>query len=264
MKNVLLLTAWRCGVALILASATLSAAGPAGAASTLPEVVHVSFDGDTPGQPPQTGGPNQPTYLEIRPGTSILVHATAIGITTQPAVITAQTAGQYASIATLFNPVSGGVVRIEATAAFDRLVDGYFFDTTAGSGPFPFAVVTRLITRDLGVIQDDGTRTTVGTYAPHQPLRFRIDIDMATNTWSATVDNEMNGFDDDPVIANLPFENPVEVLPTVGGAWASLSLFPTPSEGPTAVAFDDIQVFVPPPVSTATSTSWGRVKSIYR
>lgn len=68
---------------------------------------------------------------------------------------------------------------------------------------------------------------------------------MSADTWSVAVDNEMNGFDDDPMISNLPFENPVAVLPTVGGVWASLSLFPTLSVAPTAVAYDDIRVLEP-------------------
>jgi hypothetical protein len=160
-------------------------------------------------------------------------------------VLTAQGASQFATVTTLFSPIAEGVVRIEATVAFDRLADGFFLQTSAGSGPFPLAVVTRLITRDFGEIQDDATRTTVGFYAPNKPFQVRMDIDMSADQWSVVVDNEMNGFNDDPVISNLPFENPVNHVPTVGAVWASISLFPTFSVAPTAVAYDDIRVFVP-------------------
>jgi hypothetical protein len=232
-------------VALSLTSAILLATLPAGATNGGTELVYVDFDNDTPGQPPSTGGPGQPTFLDSQSGTSILVQTSANGIATQPVVLTAQGAGQFAGVITLFDLVSEGVVRVEATVAFDRLADGFFLQTTAESGPFPLAVVTRLITTDFGEIQDDVTRTPVGIYAPNQPFRIRMDIDMSAKIWSVAVDSEMNGFDDDPVVSNLPFRNPVDVLPTVGGIWVSLSLFSTLSVAPTAVAYDDIRVLLP-------------------
>ena len=216
-----------------------------GTATSTTELVHVDFNSDTPGQPPLTGGPGQPSFLISEPGTSILVQGSANGIATQPVVLSAQGASAYASVGTLFDAVSEGVVRIEATIAFDRLADGFFLQTSAGSGPFPNAVVTRLNTTDSGEIQDDVTRTAVGVYVPNQPFQIRMDIDMSANKWSVAVDNEMNGFDDDPVVSGLPFENPADVLPTVGGIWASIDLFPTDSVGPTAVAYDDIRVMLP-------------------
>lgn len=209
------------------------------------EVVGIDFNEDTPGQPPATGGPGQPSYLVSQSGTSILVQASANGITTQPVVLTVQGADPFADVHTRFDPVSEGIVRVEATVSFDRLEDGYFLQTTAGSGTNPTAVVTRLITRDFGEIQDHVSRTRIGTYLPNEPFRIRVDIDMSANTWSATVDNELNGFEDDPTISGLPFQNPVNVLPTVGGVSASLNLFPTLSVAPTSVAYDDIRVLVP-------------------
>jgi hypothetical protein len=263
MKRSVFQMTWPCEAGLILASAMLLAPVPAGATDGLVEVVHVNFDSDTPGQPPSTGGPSQPTFLESELGTSILVQASANGVPTQPVVITAQAASQFASVTTLFDPVPEGLVRIEATAAFDRLADGLFLQTTAESGPYPSAVVTRLITTDRGEIQDDITRTLVGRYAPNRPFVVRVDIDMSATTWSVAVDPEMNGFDDNPTIPGLPFENPPADLPTVGAVWASLSLFPTLSVGRTAVAYDDIRVLVPAPVPTVIST-WGRIKAARR
>jgi len=214
------------------------------------EIVDVNFDNDVPGQPPQTGGPGQPTDLFTAPGTTVLVKTSANGIATQPVVLTAQAASQAVYVATMFNPVSEGIVRIEATVAFHRLTDGYFLETGTGSGLFSSAIVTRLITTASGEIQNNAklsnytNRTTIGTYAPNQPFRVRMDIDMTSKTWSVAVDDEMNGFDDDPVIMNLPFENPLAVLPTVGLVFAGLDLFPTSSVAPTSVAYDNIKVFL--------------------
>ncbi len=215
-----------------------------GASGGPPDLVNVNFDADIPGQPPATGGPGQPTFL-IRPaGTSVLVQAVANGIATQPVVVAAQAANQFASVTTRFSPISDGVVRAEATVAFDRLAAAFFLQTSAGSGPFPSAVVTRLIVTEGGDIQDF-FGTVVGAYVPNQPFRVRMDIDMSADEWSVVIDNELNGFNDDPVVSHLPFTNPATVLPTVGGIWASMSLFFRQSVAPTAVAYDDIRVFVP-------------------
>lgn len=69
MKNTLVQLKWLRETALTLvASALLLATVPAGAANGLTEVVHIDFDSDTPGQPPLTGGPNQPTFLVSESG----------------------------------------------------------------------------------------------------------------------------------------------------------------------------------------------------
>ena len=133
--------------------------------------MNINFDGDTPGQPPLTGGPGQPTAVFSFFGTSVRVQTSANGIATQPVELTAAGPVQFAGISAVFAPVADGVVRVEATVAFDRQVDGWFLDTSAGSGPVPGALVTRLRMTASGEIQDDVTRTRVGTYAPNQPFR---------------------------------------------------------------------------------------------
>lgn len=217
-------------------------ANGANGANTGVEIINVNFDSDTPGQPPQTdSGPRSPSLVTGDPGTSILVEAYANGIATQPVVLTAQAASQYARVTKRFGDFSEGIVRVEATVAFDRLADGFFLQTFTGP---PFVVVTRLIMTDSGQIQDDKTRTPVGIYAANQPFRVRMDIDMTSKTWSVAVDNEFNGFDDDPVVQNLPFENPVAMVPTITSVSADFDLFPTLSVATTAVAYDDIRVFI--------------------
>jgi hypothetical protein len=202
-------------------------------------VVSINFNGDTPGQPPAIGGADQPTSLITSPGTSINVESSANGIVTQPVVITASAPSQFASVFRDFSPVTSGIVRVEATVAFNRLLDGGFLQTSVTGSA---AVVTRLIATSTGLIESDASpRSVIGTYAPNQPFRVRMDIDMTAKTWSASVDSQLNGFADDPVVSGLPFENPVSVLPQVGSVSAFLSVFPTGPLGG-SVSFDDITV----------------------
>jgi len=129
---------------------------------------------------------------------------------------------------------------VEATVSFDRLVEGWFLDTSTGGsdlGP----LVTRLRMTASGEIQDDVTRIRVGNYSPNQPFRVRVDIDMSTHESSASIDNELNGFQDDPVVTGLPFVNTPAVTPTVGVILPGLLVV---SGGPTAIAYDDIRAFV--------------------
>lgn len=207
--------------------------------------VVVNFDLDAPGEPPATGGVGQPSGLVKWGGASISVLSEANGITSQPVVLKAPAEHVFASVVTRFEPVSAGVVRIEVTVAFDRFFDGLFLDTSAESGSLPSAIVSRLIATADGEVQDDKTRTTVGRYVPNRPFRVRMDIDMTTKSWAASVDREMNGFGDDHMISELPFENPVAVLPTVGAVSVNMSVFPTVAAGATSVAYDDIRIQLP-------------------
>ncbi len=201
----------------------------------------ITFDSDVPGLPPTTGGINQPTSLFASPGTTILVQSSAHGISTQPVVLSADAPGQFATVNYAFEPVASGILRVEATVAFDRLVDGFFLQTSVTE---QLAVVTRLISTSAGEIQNNSTRITVGQYIANQPFRVRVDIDMNAKTWSVTIDNELNGFDGNPVVSNLPFENDPSAIPSVGAVDASLSVFPVTALG-AAVAYDDIRVTTP-------------------
>ena len=222
------------GVCLVVAVLVfLTRALPADAQNRL-----VNFDDDIPGLPPATGGAGQPSLIYEFPGTTVLVQTSANGINTQPVELTGDPVDWFAMVNVDFTPVSQGTVRIEATTAFDRLLDAFFLQT--GASAFG-AVVTRLITTSAGEIQDDITRTTVGHYVANQPFRARIDIDMTSATWSVAIDNGPNGFDDDPVVADLPFENPLWAIPYVAAVDAALGLFAT-IDLPASVAYDDIAV----------------------
>jgi hypothetical protein len=208
-------------------------------------VAIVDFDADTPGLPPATGGAGQPTGLVIQPGTTVTVQTSANGITTQPVVLGMSSASPYASVDIGFPAVASGVVRVESTVSFDRLAWGSFLQTSV-----PSAVVSRLLMTDDGRLLSEANPTAnrmqVGTYAANTPFRVRMDVDMTARTWSVAIDNELNGFADDPVTGGLSFLNDDSVLPSVSRVHASLSLFPVASVGPTTVAYDDIEVTVLP------------------
>lgn len=219
----------------------LALLGCAGESINEPVVV-VNFDRDMPGQPPATGGDGQPSGLIVRDGSSVDVLSEANGITSQPVVLKVPAENVFAGVVTRFEPVTAGVVRIEVTVAFDRFFDGLFLDTSAETGASPSAIVSRLIVTADGEVQDDKTRTTVGRYVPDRPLRVRMDIDMTTKSWAASIDRELNGFGDDSTVSGLPFDNPIAVLPSVGAVWGSLIVFPTASAGETSVAYDDFRI----------------------
>jgi hypothetical protein len=201
----------------------------------------ITFDSDVPGQPPATGGINQPSFLIASPGTTILVQSSAHGISTKPVVVSAGGPNQFATVAYAFQAVTSGILRVEATVAFDRLMNSLFLETSVAQSS---VLVTRLFLSSAGVIQDDITRTTVGQYAANQPFRVRVDIDMTAKSWSAAIDNELNGFDDDPVASDLQFVNPPYGIPSVGRVYASFYTLGDAALGG-AVAYDDIRVTTP-------------------
>lgn len=220
------------------------------AAATQEQIALIDFTNDVVGSAPALGGPNQPTSLFARPGTTLVVESSANGINTKPVVLTAAAPNSFGSVDYAFTPVAEGVLRVEATVAFDRLLWGFFLQTTTCT---LCAVVTRLDATDAGEIVDDKSRSVVGHYVAGQPFRVRVDVDMTAKSWSATIDNELDGFGDDPVASNLPFENPLWAIPYVGSVNASLAVFPVLPLGG-SVAYDDIAVFVPVVPDTTAPT----------
>jgi hypothetical protein len=178
----------------------------------------------------------------------VLVQSSANGIATQPleAADTDCSASPSPSFYyggvyyELHTPVTNGVLRIEATVAVNQLTTGIFFDTdTEDSGPG----IARLQLNGLGQITDN-VGTVLGDYTANTPLRFRADIDMASKTWACTIDDELNGFEDDMVMAGLAFTNDPAIINQVGRVhlvlYGSFNIFTcTP---PRSVAYDDVLI----------------------
>jgi len=203
-------------------------------------LVSINFNGDAPSLPPATGGPGQPTALWFLGGGSVLVQSAANGISTKPVVVSEDFPFAAAGLNADFTKVTSGHVRIEATVGFSRLTYARFLATT---DPSNGDEVTSLVATPSGDIQEEFSHTVVGSYSPDQPFRIGIDIDMSSKTWSAAVDNELNGFADDPVISGLPLANVPSLISGVGELTPYLQV--QDGLGSASVAFDDLTVSTP-------------------
>jgi len=201
-----------------------------------------NFDSDTPGLPPGTGGTDQPTGI-IDGG--VLVAADANGISTQPLVVDdgvcdhAYFGGVYYDLPVV---VDAGSLRIEFTVAVNQLTDGTIFDTAVS---YYGATIARLDIEDDGTILDHFD-TPVASYAPNTPLRVRAELDLATKSWACTVDDELDGFADDPIASGLPFVNPGIsqiglVAPVLFGNYSTCT-------GSRIIAYDDVYIISFPPI----------------
>jgi len=218
-----------------------------------------TFDADTPGSPPAIGGPDQPTGI-LSAGVGVLVQASSTGIATQPLEVADGTCSNSYFGGVYYNlpaPVTGGVLRVEATVAANQLTNGLFFDT-GGLG----SAIARLKFRDNGTIEEQFD-VVLSSYAANTPVRFRADIDMDAKTWACTIDDEMNGFGDDPVVSGLAFANDPASITQVDKVYldlfGSFNIFTCTV--PRAVAFDDVLIAAPAPLlvdgfESGGTTAW--------
>jgi hypothetical protein len=215
--------------------------GPGGA-SAQNLSISSTFDTDTAGLPPTTGGSDQPTEI-INDG--VLVQASANGIATQPLEVAdgdcSSTPYYFGGVSyELSSPVTGGVLRIEATVAANQITTGVFFDTS--SDPYGGSVA-RLNFSNLGTIVDY-FGVVLANYSANTPFRIRVDVDMNSKTWDCTIDDELNGFEDDPVTSGLAFVTDPVLVTQVGKVYLALfgshnTFTCTP---PRAVAYDDVLI----------------------
>ncbi len=209
-------------------------------------VITSNFDADTPGSPPATGGPDEPSGV-INGG--VLVQTDSNGISTQPLEVDDGSCNQgyFGGVYyTLPTPVTAGGLRIEATVAVNQLTDGVIFDTWIS---FMSTSVVRLRIIDDGTIADQ-FGTVVSSYAANTPLRFRADIDMASAAWACTIDDELNGFSDDPVVSGLPFVNPPSIISQIDTVYLGIFGSFNACSGSRVVAYDDVTIFDFPPIFT--------------
>ena len=129
-------------------------------------------------------------------------------------------------------------MRFESTVSIDRIpaIGSVSFAQTASSNN---SVVTRPIANSLGEITLVGE--TVGTYQGNTPFRFQMDVDLTNRVWYASVDNELNGFFDDPVFSGNQFVNDFSTQPfDITSAFFGAQIGTIPSTGPIVVAHDNI------------------------
>ena len=231
------------------------ATAAAATGQTLP--IYCDFDADIPGNPPLTGGDHQPVQVVAPNDGTLTVETSANGIDAQPCVLDILSAGDLAWLRFAFDPVTAGSVRVAATASFSHLVDGFFLQAGTASD----FVAARLLMTSSGEIRDYHG-TTVGTYAADTPFGVRLDIDMIAKTYSVQIDDEMDGFADDPPTEALPFVNDPSIINDIGSAYASLNVYGGNPSG-TALAYDDIVIRTVDPTPLDFET-WGGVKRLYR
>ena len=224
----------------LIAIVSVSLALPSSGA-TLP--ILSTFDSDSVGLSPSIGGPNQPSGLRVPSGASVLVQSSAFGINSRPVVLDPGAVAVFTSVGYDIPRMSTGVLRVEATVSFDNLLQGYFLQTGVGSSS---AVVSRFEAYN-GTIFAYGQN--VGSFQANVPFRVRMDVDMDSKTWAASIDGNLNGFQDDQVFSGIPFSNDTSVLPYVGFVGADLNN-DLNSPYMTRAAYDDISISVVPEPST--------------
>lgn len=228
-------TSGRFWIAVTVIAALLGLFSPSLYAVAQPQVFTANFDADKPGQPPATEGANQPTVVGTNdPSCSVLVQREALGLVNQPVVTTAVGTNHYAGLGFEFAPVTHGIVRTEATVSVERFVDADFLQAADYDNDF----YTLLVLSVQGEIRADlyGGDITLGHYAPYQPFRIRMDINLDTMTASVVVDDEMNGFFDDVLYTGLPFADDNKDLQGVTGVYALMGVTETT---PVSAAYDD-------------------------
>ena len=228
----------------------------AGFAKAGPIPAYINFDGDTPGLPPVTGGLNQPSELFAGIGIipvdplagSIIVESSALGINTQPVVFSKVNNADFVGMAYYFDPVVSDILRVEATISVDRFATFLFLDTSVSGRSisvtdFYGTVHGEILPYGGAGDRSNPQRVVIGNYTPNEPFRVRADIDIQNQIWTAVIDNEMNGFDDDPVYTNLLFTNRPEVISQVATVAPIMNII---GSGDLQMAYDDISISIVP------------------
>jgi hypothetical protein len=205
----------------------------------------INFDGDTPNNPPSTGGVGEPSGYGSNLGATLLVQTSTNGIASQPVVGTVDV-GQTASIRYDFTPIWNGALRYEATISMSQFAVSIITEASASAlvSPSP-RIIQWLETGSGGELYAVPSYRLVGNYKPKQPFRYRIDIDMTARKYSIIIDSELNGFDDDPVYGDIPFfQADNTAAPSHIGKVKFVAYTPLEvgNTGVTSVAFDDIYI----------------------
>ena len=196
--------------------------------------IYSNYGGDILDSQPATGGENQPVGLVIPASGQILVKAASNGITTKPAEINDGMSSEFFSIDYAFSAVTQGLIRIEALVSLNQNVASTLLQTTESVTGL---LITRLSSNYPGEIVGPNA-VAVGSYQPNVPFRVRMYIDMNQKNWSASIDNELDGFADDPLV-ELQFMNDPD---NIGGLHCSAHV--AYEQAATTIAYDDIYVGV--------------------
>lgn len=224
----------------------LAALAPAALGLTLP--CTSTFDTDTLAMPPTLGVPNAPTSIYKHDGAEPdpLVVASSLGIATRPVEFAIPAdAPMTAMLLYDFEPNVPTLVRAEATVSLSQHTHAIVMRSWMNSVGL---VLGDIIFTDDGKIFGHGAQ--LGLYAPGAPVRIRMDVNIITGRYSARVDDELNGFADDPLITGLTFSNDPSLVTNVGGIGVG---YIRSTAGPAAtLAVDDVLIMeIPSPGALA-------------
>ena len=194
------------------------------------------FEGDTVGQPPQTGGTDQPTYLSASANVSVTVVADGGGIPSKGLRIYDSDVNGSGYVEYRFGPYDSGSITVEGTCSPNKLVS--MFISWMSPSTSAVSMCNASINPRYEIYGLNPSGGMAGHYQPGRPFRFRIHVDMTARRWSIAIDNELNGFGDDQIQDNLPFSYDPSILPNISRVFvANLSSLSISGQ---AIVFDDI------------------------
>lgn len=191
------------------------------------------------GQPPSYGGPNDPLGLINVQGGSAVISRNTLGLSSQ-VLLLQRTAGSYANMVWQIDNVTTGTLRVECVVS----LNGYgrsFLSHTTDENQISHSIVQ--VTEDGGIWAGHaGGAERVGTYAPGVPFAIRMDHDLAAADYVVTIDDELNGFQDDAPSSRLTRTNPH--VPFLGIGHVILGVTDWSETSLSAAAYDDLGVWL--------------------
>jgi hypothetical protein len=198
-------------------------------------LVFSNFEGDTVGQPPLTGGADQPEAWGASPSVSVTIVAGAGGIVSQGLQISDSGVQGNGWARYGFGPFDSGVVTIEGICSINMPATMDICETSVNAG----TSVSRVLANFRYEMYGLSVTAMGGHYQPNRPFRFRIQVNMTAKRWSLVIDNELNGFGDDQVISEIDFVNDPSLITSIGKYWTSY-LGGSPTISGQIIVYDDI------------------------
>lgn len=196
--------------------------------------VMADFSFDFVGHPPQTGAfQHRPEYIVETPGSIFEVIGSTLGLAEQPVILYDGSGGYQCLGWTIVDTLNELV--IDATFSIATFTNAYIHKSFDGGG----TLVSRLEVRSDGTIRPSFPSSMVlGIYSPGEPFRIRIVLSHTTTVYRVAIDNELDGFEDDPLtICPSISYNFVKSFELGYGAIPD-----TPPAQITMIAIDDIHV----------------------
>jgi hypothetical protein len=198
-------------------------------------LVFSDFEGDTVGEPPLTGGANQPEAWGASVSVSVMIVSGAGGIPSQGLQISDSGFQGDGWARYNFGPFDSGVTTIEGICSVNKLALMDICGTSVNTG----TSISRVLVNPRYEMYGLYITAMAAHYQPNRPFRFRIQVNMTAKKWSFVIDNELNGFGDDQVINDIDFMNDPSSINSISKFLAQYSGGSTTISGQTII-YDDI------------------------